>query len=165
MANLLSIVSQKQMPIDEEKLRILCSRENVWDHFGLDREVFSTLSGRKQLQIVRKFHFDNLPNFSKLNAPNIDSSIGSAIQNSSGLTMRKVIERSDGRTEMTVDTVNSEEKVKKSINLCENLGILALNLAIFLLKKLIYPKILFFISIKPINLLKMVKMFIIPMFL
>ena len=31
--------------------------------------------------------------------------------------MRKVIERSDGRTEMTVDTVNSEEKVKKWINL------------------------------------------------
>ena len=31
--------------------------------------------------------------------------------------MRKFIERSDGRTEMTVDTVNSEEKVKKWINL------------------------------------------------
>ena len=36
--------------------------------------------------------------------------------------MRKVIESSDGRTEMTVDTVNSEEKVKKSINLWENFG-------------------------------------------
>ena len=31
--------------------------------------------------------------------------------------MRKFIESSDGRTEMTVDTVNSEEKVKKWINL------------------------------------------------
>ena len=122
MANLVSIVNQQQTPIDEEKLRILCSRKNVWDHFGLDREVFSTLSGTKQLQMVRKFHFDNLPNFSKLNTPNIDSSTESAIQNSSGLTMRKVIERSDGRTEMTVDTVNSEEKVKKSINLWENFG-------------------------------------------
>ena len=36
--------------------------------------------------------------------------------------MRKVIESSDGRTEMTVDTVNSEEKVKKSISLWENFG-------------------------------------------
>ena len=122
MANLVSIVNQQQTPIDEEKLRILCSRKNVWDHFGLNREVFSTLSDAKQLQMVRKFYFDNLPNFSKLNPPNIDSSIESAIRNSSGLTMRKVIKSSDGRTEMTVDTVNSEEKVKKSINLWENFG-------------------------------------------
>ena len=28
--------------------------------------------------------------------------------------MRKVIESSDGKTEMTVDTVNAEEKVKKN---------------------------------------------------
>ena len=147
MANLLSIVSQKQMPIDEEKLRILCSRENVWDHFGLDREVFSTLSGTKQLQMVRKFHFDNLPNFSKLNTPNIDSSTESAIQNSSGLTMRKVIERSDGRTEMTVDTVNSEEKVKKSINLCENFGYFGTESCDFSIEKANLPKnTLFYIN-------------------
>ena len=82
MANLLSIVNQKQMPIDEEKLRILCSRKNVWDHFGLDREVFLMLSDTKQLQMVRKCYFDNLPNFPKLSAPNVDSSIGSAIQKS-----------------------------------------------------------------------------------
>ena len=36
--------------------------------------------------------------------------------------MRKVIESGDDRTEVTVDTLNSEEKVKKSINLRENLG-------------------------------------------
>ena len=65
MDNLLSIVNQQQTPIDEERLRILCSRKNVWDHFGLDREVFSTLSDAKQLQMVRKFHFENFPNFSK----------------------------------------------------------------------------------------------------
>ena len=120
MANLLSIVNQKQMPIDEEKLRILCSRKNVWDHFGLDREVFWTLSDAKQLQMVQKFYFEDLLNLSKSNAFNIDSSIGSTIQNSSGLTMRKVIESRDGRTEMTVDTVNYEEKVKRSINLWES---------------------------------------------
>ena len=34
--------------------------------------------------------------------------------------MKKVIESGDRRTEMTLDTVNSEEKVKKSINLWNN---------------------------------------------
>ena len=79
MANILGIVNQQQTPIDEEKLRILCSRQNVWDHFGIDREVFSTLSEVKQLQMFRKFYFDNLPNLSRSNAFNIDSRIGSAI--------------------------------------------------------------------------------------
>ena len=89
MDNLLSIVNQQQTPIDEERLRILCSRKNVWDHFGLDREVFLTLSDAKQLQMVQKFYFENLANLSKSNTFNIDSSIGSPIQNSLGLTMRK----------------------------------------------------------------------------
>ena len=72
--------------------------------------------------MVRELYFDHLPNFCKSNAFNIDSSIGSAIRNSSGLTMRKVIESRDDRTEVTVDTVNSEEKVKKSVSLWENFG-------------------------------------------
>ena len=88
--------------------------------FGLKREVFSALSEAKQLQMVRKFYFEQIPKLSNSNAFNIDSSIGSAIRNSLGLTMRKVIESGDDRTEVTVDTLNPEEKVKKSINLWEN---------------------------------------------
>ena len=62
--------------------------------------------------MVRTFYFDHISKPS--NAFDIDSSIGSAIQNVSGLTMRKVIESRDDRTEITVHTVNSEEeKVKK----------------------------------------------------
>ena len=76
--------------------------------------------------------------------------------------MRKVIESSDGRTEMTVDTVNSEEKVKKSINLWENFGFFGTESCDFSIEK---ANLLSFISIKPINLLKMVKKFIITMFL
>ena len=91
MANILGIVNQQQAPIDEEKLRVLCSRQNVWDHFGLDREDFSTLSEAKQLQMVRKFYFGHLPNLSRSNAFNIDSRIGSAIRNSTGSSMKKVI--------------------------------------------------------------------------
>ena len=43
MANLLGIVNQQQAPIasiDEEKLRILCTRQNKWDYSGLEREDF-----------------------------------------------------------------------------------------------------------------------------
>ena len=36
--------------------------------------------------------------------------------------MKKVIKNGDDRTEVIVATVNSEEKVKKSINLWENIG-------------------------------------------
>ena len=52
MANLLSIVNQQQTPIDEEKLRILCMRQNIWDHFAIAREDFSALSEAKQLQML-----------------------------------------------------------------------------------------------------------------
>ena len=42
MGIILGIVTQQQQQqqIDEDKLRELCSRKNVWDHFGLDREDF-----------------------------------------------------------------------------------------------------------------------------
>ena len=46
MANLLGIVKQ-QVPIDEEKLRILCTRQNIWDYFGLERDDFSALAESK----------------------------------------------------------------------------------------------------------------------
>ena len=88
MSSILSIVQQQhQTPIDEDKLRILCARKNVWDYFGLETEDFLFLSDAKQLQLVRKFYFENLSS-----ASSIDSSIGIAIQNSSGLSMTKIIE-------------------------------------------------------------------------
>ena len=61
--------------------------------------------------------------------------------------MRKVIERSDGRTEMTVDTVNSEEKVKKSINLWENVVYFGTESCDFSIEKINLPKnTLFYIN-------------------
>ena len=62
MANLLNIANQQQTPIDEDKLRILCSEQNVWHHFGLDREVFSALSDAKQLQMVTSITYQTFPN-------------------------------------------------------------------------------------------------------
>ena len=56
------IVNQQQTPsIDEEKLKIFCSRTNVWDHFGLERDVFSMVPEDKQIHLIRKFYFDHLP--------------------------------------------------------------------------------------------------------
>ena len=73
MSSILGTVQQQQQtPINEDKLRVLCSRENVWDYFGLDREDFLNLSEVKQLQLVQKFYFENLSSASKTN---IDSSI------------------------------------------------------------------------------------------
>ena len=122
MANLLGIVNQQQTPsIDEEKLKIFCSRTNVWDHFELERDVFLMLPEDKQMQLIRKFYFDHLPK-SNNGALNTDSSIGSAIPNSAELSMKKVIENGEDRTEVSVSTVNDDEKVKKNIQLWEDFG-------------------------------------------
>lgn len=64
MAHLLSIVNEQQAPIDEENLRILCTRQNIWDHFWLAREDFSALPEARQLQMLRKFYYDLLPTLS-----------------------------------------------------------------------------------------------------
>lgn len=137
MSSILSIVQQQhQTPIDEDKLRILCARKNVWDHFGLERKNFLSLSDVKQLQLVRKFYFENLSSASRTS---IDSSIGTAIQNSSELSMTKIIESGNDRTEMTLSTVATEEKkhVEKSR------FFLAPSPATSALKKLIFRKIPF----------------------
>ena len=128
MAHLLNIIRQpqQQAPIVEEKLRILCLRRNIWDHFGVSREEFSAFRESKQLQLLRKFYFDLRPSLatSTVNPttlPHFDSSIGSAIQNSSSITMTKVIENGGDRSELTVSAQN-KDGFKKSINLWPNFG-------------------------------------------
>ena len=38
VANLLSIAETSQeIQIDEEKLRFICSKVNIWDHFGISK--------------------------------------------------------------------------------------------------------------------------------
>ena len=120
MAKILGIANQQQTQIiDEEKLKIFCSQKNVWDHFGLDRDVFSMLPQDKQMQLVRKFYIDHLP---RSNAFSVDSSIGSAIRNSAGLSMKKVTENGDDRTELSVSTVNNSEEKKKNVFLWKMFG-------------------------------------------
>ena len=120
MANILGIANQQQTQIiDKEKLKIFCSRKNVWDHFGLDRDVFSMFPEGKQMQLVQKFSFDHLP---RSNAFSVDSSIGSAIRNSASLSMKKVIQNGDERTELSVSTVSNSEEKKKTAFMWENFG-------------------------------------------
>ena len=121
MANILGIANQQQTQIiDEEKLKIFCSQKNVWDHFGLDRGVFSMLLQDKQMQLVRKFYLDHLP---RSDAFSVDSSIENAIRNSAGLSKKKIIENGSERTKLSVSTVNnSEEKKSKKVFMWKNSG-------------------------------------------
>ena len=119
MANILGIANQQQTQIiDEEKLKIFCSQKNVWDHFGLDRDVFSMLLQDKLMQLVRKFYLDHLP---RSDAFSVDSSIENAIQNSAGLSKKKIIENGSERTKLSVSTVNNSEE-KKSVFMWKNSG-------------------------------------------
>ena len=119
MANILGIANQQQTQIiDEEKLKIFCSQKNVWDHFGYDRDVFSMLLQDKQMQLVRKFYLDHLP---RSDAFSVDSSIENAIQNSAGLSKKKIIENGSERTKLSVSTVNNSEE-KKSVFMWKNSG-------------------------------------------
>ena len=141
MSSILGIVQQQQQqqtPIDEDKLRVLCARKNVWDYFWLDREDFLNLSEAKQLQLGRKFYFENLSSSSKTN---IDSSIGSAIQNSTGLSMTKIIESGNDRTEMALSTnATIEEKPVKSINMWKNHGFFGTESCDFSIEKANMPE-------------------------
>ena len=137
MSSILGIVKQQQqMPVDEDKLRVLCARKNVLDYFGLDRD-FLNLSEAKQLQLVQKFYFENLPGSSKTN---IDSSIGSAIQNSTGLSMTKIIKSGNDWTEMTLSTNATEEKTVKSINMWKNYGFFGTESCDFSIEKANMPE-------------------------
>ena len=50
MANILDIVkNQQEQQINKNKLRELCEKKMVWDHFGLDKDNFLNLSESKQL--------------------------------------------------------------------------------------------------------------------
>ena len=123
---------------NKDKLRVLYARKNVWDYFGLHREDFLNLSEAKQLQLVRKFYFENLSSSSKTN---IDSSIGSAIQNSTGLSMTKIIESGNDRTEMTLSTnATTEEKPIKCINMWKSHGFFGTESCDFSIEKASMPE-------------------------
>ena len=54
--NLLSIVHQETKPIDQEKLKFICSKCSIWDHFKISREKFTSLPEGKQMQMLTRFY-------------------------------------------------------------------------------------------------------------
>ena len=72
---------------------------------------------------------------------NIDSSIGSAIQNSTGLTMTKIIESGNDKTEMTLsNNAATEEKPVKCIKMWKNHGVFGTELCDFRIEKANMPE-------------------------
>ena len=55
-SNLLSIVYQETKPIDEEKLKSICSKCSIWDHFKISREKFTSLPEGEQMQMLTRFY-------------------------------------------------------------------------------------------------------------
>ena len=120
-SNLLSIVSQELKPIDEEKLRIICAKRNIWDHFKMSREHFSSIPEHEQMKMLHRFYNDLEPVYFAQNKTSIDSSISENIKNSAKMTMTKVIKDSRGSSETEV-TVDKDQEKKISETLWVNYG-------------------------------------------
>ena len=55
-ANLLSIAeASHEIQIDEEKLRYICSKVNVWDHYSITKSQYVSLSNEEKLRMLKGF--------------------------------------------------------------------------------------------------------------
>ena len=54
--NLLSIVLQENKPIDEEKLKFICSKSTIWDYFKITKEHFLSLNESEKIQMLYRFY-------------------------------------------------------------------------------------------------------------
>ena len=102
---------------------------------------FFSLTKSRQLQLLRKFYFELLPSLSSTRSNfNIDSNISNAFRNSKGLTMKKVIQNGDDRSEMTVSTVKDQDRIKKCLNLWEKFGYFGTETCDFSIEKANLPE-------------------------
>ena len=136
MSGLLDIV-QQEARIDEDKLRALCSRRNIWDYFGIEKDTFLELSEAKKMELTNKFYSENV-NFPA--AKSVDFSIGNAIQNSSGINLTKVTENDGLRTEMSLLTNPSEKKKSKSVSMWKDFGFFGSEICEFNIEKVNMPE-------------------------
>ena len=135
MSRFLDIV-QQEATMDEDKLRALCSQKNIWDYFGIEKDTFLNLSEAKKMQLTKKFYFENV-DFST--ARGIDSSIGNALQNSSGINLTKITENDGVRTEMSLSTKTSEKK-PKSVSMWKDFGFFGSKICEFNIEKVNMPE-------------------------
>ena len=55
-ANVLSIAeASHEIQIDEEKLRYICSKVNVWDHYSITKSQYVSLSNEEKLRMLKGF--------------------------------------------------------------------------------------------------------------
>ena len=55
-SNLLDIAETSQkIEIDEEKLKFMCRKANVWDHFGISRSQYVSLADDEKLEMLKGF--------------------------------------------------------------------------------------------------------------
>ena len=131
---------QQEATMDEDKLRVLCSRKNIWDYFGIDKDTFWNLTEEKKIQLTKKFYFENV----NLAEKSVDFSIGNAIQNSSAVNLTKITENDGVRTEMSLLT-NASEKKKRRVFQCGKILVFSVvKFANLTSKKLICQKIPYF---------------------
>ena len=61
-ANLLSIMEDSQeSEIDEAKLRLICSKYNIWNHYGITRDHYVRIDDAEKPQILKGFYKSKLP--------------------------------------------------------------------------------------------------------
>ena len=118
MSGLLDIV-QQEARIDGDKLRALCSRKNISDYFGIEKNTFLELSEAKKMQLTKKFYFENV-NFPA--AKSVVFSIGNAIQNSSGINLTKITENDGVRTEMSL-LINPLKRKNQRVSPCGKISV------------------------------------------
>ena len=57
-SNILSIVQQESQPIDEEKLKFICTKHNIWDHFKISKAQIVSFTDDEKMQMLRRFYTD-----------------------------------------------------------------------------------------------------------
>ena len=54
-SNLLNMAYQDSQQIDEEKLKFICTKHTIWDHFKMFKEKYVSHSDDEKMQILKIF--------------------------------------------------------------------------------------------------------------
>ena len=57
-SNLLNIVSLEPEQIDEEKLKFICAKHAIWDHFKISKQDYASRSDSEKIQMLKRFYSD-----------------------------------------------------------------------------------------------------------
>ena len=55
-SNLLNIVYQESQPIDEEKLKFICTKHDIWGHFKISKAEYASFSNDEKMQMLKRFY-------------------------------------------------------------------------------------------------------------